>query len=206
MSRIGERIYASAGGTHRDASFAAAAANADSEVCGKRTTKVLPGSCALLQHKNFATMCAYDAVADAQSEPGPFSHLFGCKERIEDPFRFAYPGAVVDKCYFHGILRPARANANLPVIARLLYGIVSVVQNIQENLLQLLAISQRWRDAFIKLLDYFHTMAGKIVAAKLDCLPQDRVDLYRFALGRALPARSSADPGQFLLCAGFPAE
>ncbi len=79
-----------------------------------------------------------------------------------------------------------RANDDVPALSGILHGIVGVIENIQENLLQLLRVAEGWGEIFVEVLGHFDAVAGEIIAAKLDGLTQDIVDVNEFALNGAL--------------------
>src|SRR5882757_1758857 len=132
-------------------------------------------------------MGAHDAVANAQAESSAFAGLLGGVKRIEDALRIGDPGAVIRNGHFNGIAAQPRADTDAPAVPGLLHRVISVIENVQENLLQLLRIAERGRQILIELLHDFYSMTGEIVTAELDGLPQHVIDLYQLALYRTLP-------------------
>src|SRR6267378_2719205 len=132
-------------------------------------------------------MGAHDAVANAQAESSAFTGLLGRVKRIEVPLRIGDSGTVIRNGHLNGIAAQPRADSNAPTMPRLLYRIIGVIENVQENLLQLLRIAEGGRQILIELLDDFYSVTGEIITAELDGLPQHVIDLYQFALYRTLP-------------------
>src|SRR5208283_2867212 len=115
-------------------------------------------------------------------QPSAFARLLGSKEWIEDAFGVADAGPIVHKCHLNRVARALCGDADSSVISGLLDGVVRVIQDIQEYLLELLRVPQRFSDTFVELLDHLDSVAGKIVATQANRLLQDRVYLYRFFL------------------------
>src|SRR5215469_4469666 len=79
---------------------------------------------------------------------------------------------------------------DFPGPSRLLYGIVSVVQDIQEDLLQLMRISQRDGKIFLITLAKLDAVIREVIRPKPQRLAHDRVHLNRLALRRHLPRKT----------------
>src|SRR6266850_8263458 len=129
-------------------------------------------------------MGAHDTVANTQAKPGAFAGLLGGVKRIEDPLRIGDSGTVIRNGHLNGIAAQPRADTDAPAVSGLLHRIISVIENVQENLLQLLRIAERGRQILIEFLNDFYSVAGEIVTAELDGLPQHVIDLYQLALYR----------------------
>ena len=148
-------------------------------------------------------MGANDAVADAEAEAGAFAGGLGGEERIEDAFGLADAGAVVDESDFDEIRGLAGANADFAVIAGFLDGVVGVIENIEENLLQLLRIADGHLEIFVELFGDFDAMTGKVVAAEANGLAKDGIDLHGLALSGALASKAQKALHDFLGSLGF---
>src|ERR1700733_2037744 len=116
--------------------------------------------------------------------------MFGGVERVENALRIDDARAIVDDVYFNAVIMMTGSNGDPSALAGLLDGIVGVIQNIQKNLLQLLSVSQRGRQRFIKLLQHLHAVTSEIVAAQLDGLAQYIVHTDKLALHRALARKT----------------
>src|ERR1700722_4242113 len=99
---------------------------------------------------NFAPVSADNAIANAQPQARSFTGMFRGVERIKNALRIDDARAVIGYVHFDGLIAMRGSNGNPPTLAGFLDGVVGVIQNIQKNLLQLLSISQRRRERFIK--------------------------------------------------------
>ena len=61
--------------------------------------------------------------------------LFGGVEGVEDALGVGQPGAVVGDGHLDVLFAAARVNHDVPTLPRILYRVVRVVQDIQEDLL-----------------------------------------------------------------------
>ena len=127
-------------------------------------------------------MCADNAVANTEAQARAFACGLRGEEWIEDALGFADAGAVVDERDFDGIGCLTRANPNFAVIAGFLDGVVRVIENIQENLLQLLRVAHRELNVFVEFFGDLDAVAGKIVAAQADRLAEDGVHRHGLPL------------------------
>src|ERR1700730_7040406 len=133
---------------------------------------------------NFATVSPDNAVANAQPQTCPFAGMFGGVKRIENALRIDDASTVVGDVHFDGVMVMTGSNGDPPALAGFLDRIVGVIQNIQKNLLQLLRVSQRRGQGFIKFFKHFHAVTGEIIAAQLDGLAQYIVHLPNLGLYR----------------------
>src|SRR5436190_17036359 len=90
----------------------------------------------------FTAVLANDAVADTQPEPGSLAHIFSGVERIEDTFGMRYPWAAIDKRDLHGICVMPAMDLDAPALGGFPDRVISVVQDVEEDLLQLMAIAK----------------------------------------------------------------
>src|SRR6267154_1880783 len=132
-------------------------------------------------------MGAHDTVANTQAEPGTFAGLLGGVKGIEDALGVSDSSAIVRDGHFYGVAPQARTDSDAPTVTGLLYRVISVIENVQENLLQLLRIAERGRQILIEFLNDFYSVTGEIVTSELDGLPQHVIDLHQLALYRTLP-------------------
>src|ERR1700719_1420510 len=145
--------------------------------------KCAASACLIVPALNFAAVSADNTVADAQPQARSFARMFCGVERIENALRIDDANAVVSDVHFNGVVLMTGSNSDPAAFARFLNGVVGVIQNIQKNLLQLLTVSQRRGQRFIKSFQHFHAMAREIIAAQLDGLAQyivhtDELSLY----------------------------
>ena len=86
-------------------------------------------------------MLFHDSVANAQTQSSAFADPLGGKKRIENSVRMTDPWTIVPERHFHKIFVAGRGNFDARTLSIFAHGIVSIVQNIQEHLLQLVRIS-----------------------------------------------------------------
>src|SRR5450755_1493341 len=91
--------------------------------------------------KDLSAVGANDSVADAQAQAGALGGLFGGVEGIEDAFGIWNSGAVVGDGDFDVLVTAAGVNDDMPALSSVLYRVVGVVQDVEEDLLQLLSIA-----------------------------------------------------------------
>jgi len=86
-------------------------------------------------------MFTHDSVADAQAQSGSLSHFFGCEERVKNTIDVFNSGSVIAEPYLDGSGVARRLHCYLPCTAGFTDGVVRIVQDVQEDLLQLVRIS-----------------------------------------------------------------
>ena len=131
-----------------------------------------------------------NSVADAEAQARTFARLLGSEEGVEDAVGVAYSGSVVDEGDFNAVDGAACADTDFTVVSRFLNRVISVIQDVQEYLLELLGVAHGTFEVLIELLAHFNAMTGKIVAAQFDGLPQDVIQVDGFPLGRPLPCKA----------------
>src|SRR5579864_7029692 len=99
---------------------------------------------------DFSTVLAHDSVANAQPQPCAFSNSLGGEERIKNPLRVLNAVAVIAKDDFGGAVEQPGLQQNPRRPASFAHRVVSVVQDIQEHLLQLVRIADNVRQRFIQ--------------------------------------------------------
>src|SRR5579863_4637563 len=157
---------------------------------GNSHDKGAPLAVFVVAAEDFSTMSADDSIANAEAEARALGGLFGGVKRIEDALGVWDAGTVVGDSYFDVLIVAARVNHDASALSGVLNGIVGVVQDIQEDLLQLLGIAECRGQVFVEVFDDLHAVAGKIVATKLDGLAQDVVDVNEFTLHRPLASEA----------------
>ena len=158
---------------------------------GTRTKKVLPGSVSLFQHQiSPAVVRARSSITNAQTQSRAFANLFGGVKGIEDFLRISDACAVIPDRYFEGRAPPPRRDFNVAALSGFLHCVIGVVQNIQEDLLQLLRISERRRESFFKVFCHLYTVAGKVITSQFNGLPQHLIQLHQLALHRPLSSET----------------
>ena len=145
--------------------------------------KVAPWPSALLwQGGNLASVLFHDSIADAQTEAGSLSHLFGGEEGIENFIGMGNPVTVVAERNFDGISGLRAHDLDAGWAANFVHGIVSVVQDIEKNLLQLMRVADDLGQSLIEVLDDIDAVTVEIVRTQLNGAPQNKIQLHRIAL------------------------
>src|SRR4029077_18139483 len=140
--------------------------------------------------KNFSPVLVHDPIADAQAQTGPFSHLLGGKERIEDALGVRDAVALVAKRDLDKTSDTGGHDLNTRGTGSFSHRIVSIIKNVEKHLLQLVGIADHVRQFMIELLDYFHAVALEVVCPQLHGPAQDSVQLYGPALRRHLSSEA----------------
>src|SRR6266700_1251952 len=140
--------------------------------------------------QNLPFMLAHDSVADAQPQPRALSNFLRGEKWIENALRLLDAFTVIAQQDFHPAAVMHGLNFNQTGPARGLHGVISIVQDVQENLLQLVRVANEFRQALVKLLHDLDSVVGKIISAQRDGLAQDAIDLDRLALRRPLPGKA----------------
>ena len=135
---------------------------------------------------NLAPMLFDDAVTDAEAESGTLSNFLGGKERVEYLVRMSDALAIIRECDFHEIFPADGRDLDAGRTPDFMDGIVGVIENIQEYLLQLVGIADDLRQRLIQMLNNVDAMTVEIVRAQLDRASQDRVQLQSIPLWRHL--------------------
>src|SRR5207249_1974824 len=121
---------------------------------------------------DFATVFVNNSVADTQAQSCAFPDFFGGEERIEDSFGMRNSQSVIAEADLHIIVLAAAADFDARSSAGFPNCIVSVVQDVQEHLLQLMRVASDVRQTLIQLLNHFHTVALEVVSPQLHRAPQ----------------------------------
>src|SRR5579871_1632846 len=123
--------------------------------------------------EDFSSMLFHDAVANAEAQARPFSNFLGGEKWIENLFRLGDSVSVVAERYFDGVPGLGRENLDPRRAPYVMHRVVSVVQNIEKNLLQLVRIPHDIRQTLIQVLHNFHAVIREIVGAQLNRAPQN---------------------------------
>ena len=82
-------------------------------------------------------MLFHDAVANAQAQAGAFADAFCGEEWIKNSLRIADSLAIVTERHFYKVLVAGSRNFNARTFRVFPHSIVSIIQDVQEHLLQL---------------------------------------------------------------------
>src|SRR6266403_509176 len=136
--------------------------------------------------EDFSPVGTDDAIANAEAQARAFRGLFCGVKGVEDTLGVRNAGAVVGDGNFDVLFVSGGVNHNAAALSRILNGVISVIQNIQEDLLQLLRVAECWREIFVEVFGDLDAVASEIVAARFDGLAEDIVDVNELALHGAL--------------------
>jgi len=70
------------------------------------------------------------------------------------------------------------------------HGVVGVVQDVEEYLLQLVGVAHDIRQYLVEVFDDFHAMTVEVIRAQLDGAAQDRFELHGLLLRRHLAGKA----------------
>src|SRR5262249_37638848 len=116
---------------------------------------------------NLAAVGAHNPVTDAQAEPAALAGLFRGVEGVADALDCAHASSVVAHRRFDPAFAMPRLQVNLGAAPGRFRGVISGVQQVEKDLLQLLGIAHDGRQVFLVILDDFNPMTDEIVAAQL---------------------------------------
>ena len=146
--------------------------------------------CNVVMAKNLAAVLLDDAIADAEAKTRALSDLFGREEGVENLVGMSNPVAVIGKRDFDSVSGFGGHDFDARGATDFVHRVVSVVENVEEDLLQLMGVADHVRKSFVEVLDYVDAVAIEIVGTQLDRPPQDDVQLQRIALRRHLAGKA----------------
>ncbi len=112
----------------------------------------------IVPRHDFSAVRANNSVANAQPQPCALAYFFRREKRIEDPVRMRDARPVVAKADLQLPIPICRLDLDFSVPLPFLNGVVSVIQNVQEHLLQLVRIPQNLRQILAILFGEFHAV------------------------------------------------
>jgi hypothetical protein len=158
--------------------------------CGKADDEGGSRPVGIVVAKNFACMLLHNAVADAEAEAGSLADLLGGEEGIEDAIGMGNAVSVVGERNFDGIADSGADDLDAGGTADFMHGVIGVVQDVQENLLQLVGVTDDIGQSLIEMFDDFHSVTVEVVRTQLDGAAQDQVELHGIALRRHLAGKA----------------
>ena len=158
--------------------------------CGKADDKGGSLSVGIVVAENFSPVLLHDAVADTEAEAGSLANLFGSEEGIEDAIRMRDAVAIVAERNFDGVAGFSSRNFDTSGAADLVYCVVSIIQDVQKNLLQLMSVTVDVRESLVKVFDDVDAVAVEVVRTQLNRATKNYIDLHRVALGRHLAGKA----------------
>jgi hypothetical protein len=113
--------------------------------------------------ENLAAVLLDDAITDAEAKPRALSHLFGGKERIENLVGMRNPVAVIGKRDLNCVSGLGGHDFNASGTADFMHGVIGVVENVEEHLLQLMGIADNVGESFVEMLDDIHAVTIEVI-------------------------------------------
>lgn len=144
----------------------------------------------IVMAKNLAAVLLDDAIADAEAKPGALSDLFGCEEGVENLVGMSNSIAIIGKRHLYRISGFGGHDLDASRAADFVHRVVSVVQNVEKDLLQLVGVADYVGQSLVEMLDYIDAMTIEVVRAQLDGAAQDRIQLQSIALWRHLASEA----------------
>src|SRR5258708_9013712 len=135
-------------------------------------------------------MFADNAVANTQSQASTFADVFGGKERIENTFGIDDADAVIAKRNLDEGAGMAAHDFNAGGATAFADGIVSVVQDVEKHLLELVGVSDDLGQGLVEAFDHVDTVTDEVVRAQVHRALQDGVELNELAVGRHLAGKA----------------
>src|SRR5208337_772388 len=139
---------------------------------------------------NFAAMFVDNAIANAEAQTSTLADVFGGEERIENTFGIGDAYAVIAKRNFRKCVGAGAYDLNAGGPRGFADSVVSVVQDVEKYLLQLVGISDDQGQGLVEAFDHLNAVADEIVRAQVHGALQDGVELNRLALRRHLAGKA----------------
>ena len=139
---------------------------------------------------DFAAVFFDDAVANAEAEAGSLPYGLGGVKGIEDAMGTFHAGAAVGEFNAEAIAGDDGANPDFAFAAIFADGVYGVIENIQKNLLELVEIAGREREAGIALTMDVDAVELHVVFAKDERFFENLVELDGRALGLVLASEA----------------
>src|SRR5216683_8041807 len=102
-----------------------------------------------------------DAIADTQAQTSTLADVLGGKERIKNTFGIDDAHTVVAKRNFDERAGAGAPDLNAGGPRGFADGVVSVVQDVEKHLLELVGISDYCGQAFVEALDHLNTVTDE---------------------------------------------
>ena len=108
-------------------------------------------------------MLLHNRHADAQAQASSLANSLRSKERIEYAFRLANSRTVVAERYFHVVILAGGRYLDTRSLGLIAHRVVSIVQNVQEHLLQLVGIADDKGQVITKVFGYRNAAALQVI-------------------------------------------
>ena len=139
---------------------------------------------------NFSAMFADDTIANTQAQTSALANVFGGKERIKDFFGINDADTVIAKRNFDECAVAGAPNLNASGPPGVADGVVSIVQDVEKHLLELVGISDDRGQGLVEMFDHLNAVTDEVVRTQVDGALQDGVELKREALRRHLAGKA----------------
>src|SRR5882724_9635306 len=135
---------------------------------------------------NFTAVFPNNSIANTEAQSSALTNIFCGEKWIEntlgiDDAQAAIAKGNLDKSAGSGThdLNPGRPRAFAD-------GVVSVVQNVEKHLLELMRVSHHFGQRFVKAFDHLDAVTDEIVRPQMHSALQDVIELHGLALRRHL--------------------
>src|ERR1700682_1611171 len=131
---------------------------------------------------NLSAMFTDDAIANTQAQTGTLADVLGGEERIKNTFGIDYAHTVIAKRNLDERVGAGAPDLNARGPRGFADGVVSVVQDVEKHLLELVGISDDRGEGFVEAFDHLNAMADEVVGAQVHGALQNGVELDELAL------------------------
>src|SRR5216683_1752022 len=123
-----------------------------------------------------------DAIADTQAQTSTLADVLGGKERIKNTFGIDDAHTVVAKRNLDESVGAGAPHLDASGPRGFADGVVSVVQDVEKHLLELVRISDDSGQGFVETFDHLNAVTDEVVRAQVYGALQDGVELDELAL------------------------
>src|SRR6266853_3674441 len=139
---------------------------------------------------NLSAMFTDDAIADTQAQTSTLADVLGGKERIKNTFGIDDAHTVVAKRNLDESVGAGAPDLNARGPRGFADGVISVVQDVEKHLLELVGISDDSGQGFVEAFDHLNAVTDEVVRAQVYGALQDGVELDELALRRHLTGKA----------------
>src|SRR5713101_2553796 len=139
---------------------------------------------------NLSAMFTDDAIANTQAQTSTLADVLGGKERIKNTFGIDDAHTVIAKRNLDESVGAGAPDLNARGPRGFADGVISVVQDVEKHLLELVGISDDSGQGFVEAFDHLNAVADEDVRAQVYGALQDGVELDELALRRHLAGKA----------------
>src|SRR4029077_1436249 len=116
---------------------------------------------------DLSAMFADDAIANTQAQTGTLADVLGGKERIKNTFGIGDAHTVIAKRNLDERAGAGAPNLNAGGPRGFADGVVSIVQDVEKHLLELVGISDDSGQGFVEAFDHLNAVTDEVVRAQV---------------------------------------